>query len=103
MVAFRRFASFLGCSLGLALFGSVLSAQEAPPDPSVGFFAIGSCAANTRNHPTWIPLMKDIGVRNLRSFGTGWGGVEKKQGEWTFDSFDKRYDYLISQGISPGV
>lgn len=86
-----------------SVFASPIWAQEEKPQVAVGFFAIGSCAANTRNHPNWIPQMKEIGVTNLRAFGNGWGGIEPEPGKFVFDTFDKRYAYLISQGVFPGV
>lgn len=94
--------ALLGCAC-LAGAGTTCLAAE-PPDPigQVGFFGIGSCAANSRNHAQWIPQMQEIGIHDLRSFGNSWGGVEPRKGEWNFTAQDSRYMYLMSHGVRPG-
>lgn len=84
--------------------GSFVAAQQgAHVDPDLGFFGIGSCAANTRNHSKWIPQMTAIGIRDLRGFAGTWGGIEPQKGTFDFKTYDERYAYLESQGVRSGL
>lgn len=78
----------------------------AADDPlELGPFGIGSCHVRGRDaqdSQTWIPQMREIGLRYLRSGGTGWGMVEPENGRFDFKKLDEQLDYFSEQGIVPG-
>lgn len=81
------------------------AAENSTPvrDPQLSPFAIGSCAQHGKDHPKWMPQMVDIGLRDLRSCGGYWGGLETEPGTWTWTTFDERLAYLDSIGVTTGV
>lgn len=76
---------------------------KVPQDPVLSPFGIGSCALRSRDQAPWMPQMAKIGLRDLRNFGTWWGGLEPTQGTFVWDSVDKKLDYLESIGVTPGA
>lgn len=81
----------------------LLSAADDPAE--LGPFGIGSCHVRGRDaqdSKTWIPQMREIGLRYLRSGGTGWGMVEPEEGRFDFTKLDEQLDYLAKQGILTG-
>lgn len=72
-------------------------------DSKLSPFGIGSCASRTKNLDTWVPEMAEIGLRDLRNFGTWWGKVEPKQGEFDWEYVDKKLDYLDSLNVNTGA
>ena len=46
--------------------------------------------------------MREIGLRYLRSGGTGWGMVQPEDGRFDFKELDEQLDYLSKQGILTG-
>ncbi len=75
----------------------------AADDPAeLGPFGIGACHVRSRSaqdSQTWIPQMREIGVRYLRSGATGWGQVQPEEGRFDFKNLDEQMDYLAKQGI----
>lgn len=83
----------------LSLAGSVWAADQTP-DPDLSPFGIGGCAARTGNLQSWLPQMKAIGVRVLRTPGAGWGGYLKNNGNW--DKLDENLAYVEQNGLITG-
>jgi hypothetical protein len=82
---------------------SLLLAADDPLE--LGPFGIGSCHVRGRNaqdSQTWIPQMREIGIRYLRSGGTGWGMVQPENGRFDFKDLDEQLDYFGKQGILTG-
>ncbi len=113
MIATRLMHETLGgVPIGVALLAGLMllpalaipaEAEPSKPADEVGFFAIGACAANTKNLPRWIPLMTAIGIRDMRNVGGAWGGVEAVPGKWDFSGFQERLAYLESQKVRTGM
>jgi len=77
-------------------------AAPVPRDPQLSIFGIGNSAANSGNHPKWMPLMVAIGIRDCRSGSGGWG-TEMEEGVFDFTKFDSRIGYDESIGVQDGV
>ncbi|MGC4002817.1 MAG: endo-1,4-beta-xylanase [Pirellulales bacterium] len=70
------------------------AAQSKKPSP----WGISSSAGSRRTHAEWFPLMKEAGVRTVRSFPT-WSNVEPKKGEWNW----KQCDEMIADAEKNGL
>lgn len=93
-------------SLLTAAFLLLSCTQPLGADPlELGPFGIGGCHVRSRSaqdSATWIPQMKSIGVRYLRSGATGWPAVQPEEGRFDFANLDQQLDYLDQQGVVYG-
>jgi len=87
--------------LGTCLLLQPLRAET--PDLELSPFGIGSSAQRSRDLDKWMPQMAEIGIRDLRSFGGGWGGIEPEQGQWKWDTMDERLALLQTLNVQAGV
>lgn len=96
--------SFAGVFLmGCCWLIPVSRATAEPADPEMSPFGIGSCHMRSLDHTKWIPQMSAIGLRDLRSFQTGWGAVQKGPDTWVWDKVDQQLEYLSSNQVTTGV
>ncbi len=89
--------------LAFALLMSAGTASAEAPDPGLSPFGVGSSALRSRDLTKWVPQMAEIGIRDLRSFGGGWSGVEPEPGQWKWDATDEKLAFLASLNVSSGV
>ena len=87
--------------LGTCLLLHPLRAET--PDPKLSPFGIGASALRARDFPKWMPQMAEIGIRDLRSFGGGWGGIEPEPGQWKWDTVDDRLAFLSTLNVQAGA
>ena len=73
------------------------------PDPELSPFGIGSSAMRSRDLTKWMPQMAEIGIRDLRSFGGGWGGVEPEPDQWKWDTTDEKLAFLATLNVQAGA
>lgn len=91
------------CALISALHPFPAFAAEDPL--ALGPFGIGSCHVNNRSakdNDRWIPQMEAIGLRYYRTAHTGWGEVERGQGQFDFKNLDEQMDYLAKHQMTFG-
>ncbi|MBK1815326.1 beta-galactosidase [Luteolibacter yonseiensis] len=90
-------------AFAFVVFPTLLPAADDPLE--LGPFGIGSCHVRGRNagdSKTWIPQMREIGLRYLRSGGTGWSMVQPEKERFDFKELDEQLDYFSQQGILTG-
>ncbi len=96
----------LALSLGLALSLATVAVADPPSESQrLSPFGIGSCYINNRSvndNERWVPQMAAIGLTAYRSPQAGWGALETKPGEWSWEAFDQQMDYLDEHGFEFG-
>ncbi len=104
-----RSAAFVAVLLAGTLphFREAGAAEKPAPstDVTASPFGIGSCHARNwgaEANASYIPQMVEIGVANHRCCNTGWSEVERTEGKWTWDAFDKQMTYLEGRHIAFG-
>ena len=91
----------------LSVIASAHGPVEEPKDRMFSSpFGIGGCHVRNRHagdNASWVPQMNAIGLRVFRTPHAVWGGLEREEGKWHWDEFDKQLQYLQDQGFEFGV
>jgi hypothetical protein len=100
----RALLFFVASSLAFsrAAFAAGQSGPIAGPPPPLVPFGIGSDALHNHTadeYPKWIPQMASIGLVDMRTPQTGWGGVEPAKGQWKWDILDAQMDFLTQHNF----
>jgi beta-galactosidase len=105
MTRTRRLASFFALMILTYSGGCMLVAQKAPDTswPGPGELYVGACYQPIDRSPAEIDkdiaFMKGAGFNVVRMGDLSWDSFEPRQGEFTFDWFDRIMDKMQAAGI----
>jgi len=105
MTRTRRLASFFALVILTYSGGCILVAQKAPDTswPGPGELYVGACYQPIDRSPAEIDkdiaFMKGAGFNVVRMGDLSWDSFEPRQGEFTFDWFDRIMDKMQAAGI----